>query len=619
MRLNVKLILFFAIGIILLVINQMSLSLMSFSSLKSTSLTIFEEEIVKSTNEPLETLSSMFFSIVTDRIMDGLSKEELLAAIKEIDGIHQAAMVFDEQGSYLLGEHGNPDLQKLISPELLQGYLKKYDENLVKAFSTNNFDQLSLSDRSIIPCSIYLEYNRGLGWFIAYGMEFHHTNQGLEYIERKYSDSSQRLLLITLASVSFFTLLMIGVLIFLIRRFVSRPLRYMTCFFDDLLKGKGDLTKRLRVTQKDEIGNVCRYFDQYMDNLQEMLQQLAQMSQELASSTKVSEGSIQHIAQVIEEMVASSEQISNHSSEQSESADEVMRNIQLLVDASTDISTSLEQLASHIRDTSESVSHMEEGSRIISDEVDQTTQLSQKLIDTAHEATDSVTQSIASMKEISDASGLVSESVTLISNIAAQTNLLSMNASIEAAHAGESGKGFAVVAEEVRKLADNSQSRAKDITSYIGKMTHLIERGVAISETVGTHLDQITHYIQDTTKGIDHISSSMGVQNTSTSKIHKMIQTLTASNETIASHATNQKEKARESKEIVGALVEISKQIKIITSEQTKGNREILEQTEAIKQTVHRNHEIASDLESILARFQLDSPTEEQYSIQPRP
>ena len=217
--------------------------------------------------------------------------------------------------------------------------------------------------------------------------------------------------------------------------------------------------------------------DQLMIPLKEMLINLRQIVTEVKSATN-------NVAKGSQEMSASSEQISQGANEQAASAEEA--------------SSSMEEMASNIRQNAENS--------------EQTERIALKAAEDAKEGGKAVVETVQAMKEISG-------KISIIEEIARQTNMLALNAAIEAARAGEHGKGFAVVAAEVRKLAERSQTAAREITQLAGT-------SVEVAEKAGDLLEQMLPAIQKTAELVQEISAASNEQNTGAEQINKAIQEL---------------------------------------------------------------------------------------------
>lgn len=152
-----------------------------------------------------------------------------------------------------------------------------------------------------------------------------------------------------------------------------------------------------------------------------------------------------------------------------------------------------------------------------------TSNLAIKLTEAANKGNEAVEASVVSIRDVAEYSTQIIKLLKLITDIAKQTNLLAMNASIEAAHAGEAGRGFAIVAEEIRRLSETTNKNAKEIRTVVDTMVEKIENSVSQAHTAGEDLLQINEYANNVEDRISQLNNMMQEQNTAT---HEMIATI---------------------------------------------------------------------------------------------
>ena len=276
-----------------------------------------------------------------------------------------------------------------------------------------------------------------------------------------------------------------------ISRIISNPLRQGVTFAQAV--AAGDLTQKVALDQKDEIGQLATALNEMVAKLSSIVSDCMSAADNVASGSQ--------------ELSATAQQLSQGATEQAASAEE--------------ISSSMEEMTSSIRQNSDNSA--------------QTEKIAIKSAADAKEGGKAVSETVSAMKEIAT-------KISIIEEIARQTNLLALNAAIEAARAGEHGKGFAVVASEVRKLAERSQAAA-------GEISTLSTRSVQVAETAGDMLTKMVPDIQKTSELVQEISASSKEQDTGAEQISKAIQQLDS---VIQQNASASEEMASTSEELSG-------------------------------------------------------------------
>ena len=273
--------------------------------------------------------------------------------------------------------------------------------------------------------------------------------------------NSAYLLILVAAGVSVVVGLIAAILL---ARNISRPIQAMAATMRQV--AGGDLTARVVVESKDEIGLMSESLNETVASLHQVISEIREAADQTAASG--------------EELSASAQNISSGAQTQASSVEEISASVQ-------ELSRSISQVAKDAIDAN---------------------QVAQATGSTAEDGAKTVDRSIEGMKAINDSSSHIAKIIGVINQIANQTNLLALNAAIEAASAGEHGLGFAVVADEVRKLAERSSTAAQEIAQLIEESGKRVDDGTTLSHEVGKSLQGILEGISRTKQGMAGISSS---------------------------------------------------------------------------------------------------------------
>ena len=272
----------------------------------------------------------------------------------------------------------------------------------------------------------------------------------------------------------------------------------------------GDLTRTLDVNTKDEVGVMSQHFNTMVVELRKLVRQVNELSQTLAASS--------------EELAASAEQSSEVSQQVAQAITEVAAGTSKQLSAVNDASAIVEEVsasAEEVAATAETITGLSHKSTAAtlngSSAIDRAVQQMGNIGDGSKAVNDAV-------EKLAESSRHIGEIVNVISGIAGQTNLLALNAAIEAARAGEQGRGFAVVAEEVRKLAEQSESATKEITKLIAQNHMDIQKavqamevssssvkvGIDVVNAAGVTFREISQLTDEVSTQIAGISSAIG-------------------------------------------------------------------------------------------------------------
>lgn len=342
------------------------------------------------------------------------------------------------------------------------------------------------------------------------------------------------------------------------------------------LADTGDITKRIDVSMQDDIAVLISSLNFFLDKLEGIIMNLSTDSSAVSDTANILEESAAKSVEslkVVKEAVAF---IDSEDKNNNESIKKAYTDIQSVKDDAERVEKHIRNQASAMNETSEAVAKMNESIENVANISLMANKISDKLKRTSEMGTEAIQTAVNAISEIQGASVQIQGIIKMIQKIASQTNLLSMNASIEAAHAGSFGAGFAVVADEVRSLANTSSKNAKTIKDYMNEMSQKIDNGVSAIQKAGLAFNQIDSDVDETVRIVEQIRQATELQKIGAADTLQSTQTVVEAINQIEEVAKQQRQHAdavytvmlnvvNSSQEITNALEKTSESIECVS------------------------------------------------------
>ena len=445
-------------------------------------------------------------------------------------------------------------------------FLTPFIENIISLVNQDKRDDAYI----ILMATARPEFQKWLDRINVYIDYQEDNNQEItNYLLHRSNSFQQLMTIITILSG------ILGVMAFIWMIRSVQPLGTVAKALDEIAAGEGDLRVKLEVSSKDEIGMVAEHFNVFISSLHNIIStvkksvvSLSVTSRGLTSSMTTAQGALDKITGAIS-------MVQGQMNTQSSAVSDVSNTIQDIGSKVSSLNNIIEEQTSSVNDSVSSVEQMLANIQSVTDALARSTTQFENLSRVSEIGFQKIADVQSKVMDISGKSRSMSEANAVIDNIAAQTNLLAMNAAIEAAHAGEAGRGFAVVAGEIRKLAESSSAQSKSISAALKELVASITDVVDTSQTLSKAFEDVRNAIAVLADELRIVQNVMDQQSAGNRRVQNSFDTIHRLNNEVRSSAAQMASGSQSILAKTADLVAITNEINDSMSKMTSSAEEI--------------------------------------------